>query len=83
MGGGGGGRDVYRASEDIGDRGESVMLLLGRKEVAESAEGSEGLMKMLTVVLPRGGQSDSKPDWHETGHEGAHFVNVGEGVNDK
>ena len=83
VGGGGGGRDVYRASEDVRDRGESIMLTLGGREVTESAEGSEGLMELLTVVFPRGGQSDGKPDWHKTGHEGACFFDVGEGVNNE
>ena len=53
------------------------MLLRGGKEVAESAEGGEGLMKMLPIVFPRGGQSDGKPDWHETGQEGTRFFDVG------
>ena len=83
VGGGGCGRDVHWASEDVRDWGESVMLPLGGKEVAESAEGGKGLMEMLTVIFPRGGQSDSKPDWHETGHEGTRFFNIWEGVYDK
>ena len=83
VGGGRGGRDVHGASEDVGDRGESVMLFRGGKGAAESAEGGEGLMEMVMVILPRGGQSDSKPDWHETGHEGTRFFDVGQGVYDE
>ena len=56
--------------KDVRDGREHIMLILDRREVAEPAEGGKGLMEILMVVFPGGGQPDSKPDWHETGQEG-------------
>ena len=83
VGGGGCGRDVHRASEDVRDRREGIVPLLGGREVAEPAEGGKSLMEWLTVVFPWGSQSGGKPDWHKTGHEGVRFLNIGEFVDNE
>ena len=59
---------------------------LGQEGGCRTCRGQQGLNGNTHGHLPRGGgggQPDSKPDWHETGHEGACFFDIGEFIDNK